>query len=70
MSRLSISELQEMAHQTFGRNLSEGEIEVYRTRLPAMVQTVTMLEEWESRLEDTVPAIVHVTPIVHTDDRE
>ncbi len=70
MSRLSIAELQKMARDTFGRDLSEGEIEVYRTRLPAMVQAVTMLEEWESRLNDTVPATVHVTPVVGTDDRE
>ena len=70
MSRLSITELQKMARETFGRDLSEGEIEVYRTRLPAMVQAVTMLEEWESRLKDTVPVTVHVTLVVDTDDRE
>ncbi|TDJ61951.1 MAG: hypothetical protein E2O37_11790 [Proteobacteria bacterium] len=70
MSRLSIAELQKMARDTFGRDLSEGEIEVYRTRLPAMVQAVTMLEEWEARLNDTVPATVHVIPMVGTDDRE
>ncbi len=70
MSRLSITEVQKMARETFGRGLSEGEIEVYRTRLPAMVQAVTMLEEWESRLKDTVPVTVHVTPVVDTDDRE
>ncbi len=70
MSRLSIAELQKMARDTFGRDLSEGEIEVYRTRLPAMVQAVTMLKEWESRLNDTVPATVHVIPVAGTDDRE
>lgn len=70
MSRFSIAELQQMARDTFGRDLSEGEIEVYRTRLPAMVQAVTMLKEWESRLNDTVPATVYVTPVVDTDDRE
>ncbi len=70
MSRLSIAELRKMARDAFGRNLSEGEIEVYRTRLPAMVQAVTMLKEWESRLNDTVPATVHVIPVVDTDDRE
>ena len=70
MSRFSTAELQKMARDTFGRDLSEGEIEVYRTRLPAMVQAVTMLEEWESRLRDTVPATVHVTPVVDTDGRE
>lgn len=70
MSRLSITELRKIARDTFGRDLSAGEIEVYRTRLPAMVQAVTMLEEWESRLQDTVPAIVHVMPIASTDDRE
>lgn len=70
MSRLSIAELQKMARDTFGRDLSEGEIEVYRTRLPAMVQAVTMLEQWESRLKDTVPATVHLLPVIDTDDRE
>lgn len=70
MSRFSIAELQKMARETFGRDLSEGEIEVYRTRLPAMVQAVAMLEEWESRLKDTVPATIHVTPVAGADDRE
>ena len=70
MSRLSITEVQKMARETFGRDLSKGEIEVYRTRLPAMVQAVTMLKEWESRLKNTVPVTVHVTPVVDTDDRE
>jgi hypothetical protein len=70
MSRLSIAELQKMARDTFGRDLSEGEIDVYRTRLPAMVQAVTMLKEWEPRLRDTVPATVHVIPVVGADDRE
>ncbi len=70
MSRFSIAELQKMACDTFGRDLSEGEIEVYRTRLPAMVQAVTMLKEWESRLNDTVPATLYVTPVVDTDGLE
>lgn len=70
MSRLSIAELQKMARDTFGRDLSAGEIEVYRTRLPAMVQAVTMLKEWEPRLRDTVPATVHVIPVIGTDDCE
>lgn len=70
MSRLSIAELQKMVRDTFGRDLAEGEIEVYRIRLPVMVQAVTMLKEWESRLNDTVPATVHVIPVVDTDDRE
>ena len=70
MSRLSIAELQKMVRDTFGRDLAEGEIEVYRIRLPVMVQAVTMLKEWESRLNDTVPATVHVMPVVDTDDRE
>jgi hypothetical protein len=70
MSRLSIAELRQMARDTFGRDLSEGEIEVYRTRLPAMVQAVTMLKEWEPRLRDTIPATVHVIPVIGTDDRE
>lgn len=70
MGRRSIAELQQMARDTFGRDLSEGEIEVYRTRLPAMVQAVTMLKEWEPRLRDTIPATVHVIPAVGPDDRE
>jgi hypothetical protein len=70
MSRLSIAELKKLARDSFGRDLSEGEIEVYRTRLPAMVQTVVMLKEWDSRLKDTVPATVHVMPVIDTDDRE
>ncbi len=70
MSRLSVAELQKLARDTFGRDLSEGELEVYRTRLPSMAQAVTMLRQWEPRLKDTVPATVHLMPVVDTDDRE
>jgi hypothetical protein len=58
MSGPSIAELQKMARETFGRELSEAEAEAARSRLPAMVQNAGRLRQWEKRLGDTAPAQV------------
>ncbi len=59
MSQLSIAELQQMARDTFGRELSAAQAEAYRGRLPTMVRAVHILQEWEERLRDSEPAAVH-----------
>jgi hypothetical protein len=58
----AIAELQQMARDTFGRELSAEQAEAYQGRLPTMVQAVRILQAWESRLRDTEPAAVHCTP--------
>jgi hypothetical protein len=61
MSGPSIAELQRMARETFGRELSEAEAEAARGRLPTMVRNVERLRQWEKRLGDTAPAQVQQT---------
>jgi hypothetical protein len=58
MSGPSIAELQRIAREAFGRQLSEAQAEAYRGRLPTMVQNVERLQRWAERLGDTAPAQV------------
>jgi hypothetical protein len=58
MSGPSIAELQKMARETFGRELSEAQALAYRGRLPTMVQNIARLQQWAKRLGDTAPAQV------------
>ncbi len=58
MSGPSIAELQKMARETFGRELSEAQALAYRGRLPTMVQNVARLQQGARRLGDTAPAQV------------
>ena len=58
MAGPSIAELQQMAREVFGRELSAAEAEAYRGRLPTMAQNVRRLRQWEPRLRDAEPAQV------------
>jgi hypothetical protein len=58
MAGPSIAELQQMAREAFGRELSEAEAEAYRGRLPTMAQNVRRLRQWEPRLRAAEPAQV------------
>ena len=62
MPQLSTAELQQMARETFGRELSPAQAEAYRSRLLFMVQAVRILQDWEARLRNSEPAAVHRTP--------
>ncbi len=55
-----VAELQQMARDTFGRELSAAEAEAYRVRLPTMVRNVQRLRAYERQLRDTAPAQVQV----------
>lgn len=63
MNQPSIAELQQIARDTFGRELNTTQVKAYRGRLPVMVRAVQILQEWESRLRDTEPAAVHRAPV-------
>ncbi|MFQ5937526.1 MAG: hypothetical protein ACE5LB_14075, partial [Acidiferrobacterales bacterium] len=65
MSEPSTAELQQLARETFGRELSEEQArsKACRERLPGMVRAVRRLERWQPRLGDTAPAVVHRMPI-------
>jgi hypothetical protein len=54
----NIDDLKRMARETFGRELSNAQIEAYRGRLPTMVKNVQRLREWEPRLRRAEPALV------------
>ena len=59
VSQPSTAELQQMARDTFGRELSATQAEAYRGRLPAAVRAVHILRQWEERLLGSEPAAVH-----------
>ncbi|RMF83619.1 MAG: hypothetical protein D6736_21150 [Nitrospinota bacterium] len=62
MAQLSTAELQRMARETFGRELSAEQAEAFRSRLPFLVEAIHLLQEWEDRLQESEPAAVHRTP--------
>jgi hypothetical protein len=66
MPEPTIADLQRMARESFGRELSEAEAQAYRGRLPTMVQNVQRLQQWALRLGDIGPSQVQQMP--GTDD--
>ena len=54
----TVEELKKVARETFGRELSDAQVEAYRGRLPTMVKNVERLREWEPRLRHAEPALV------------
>lgn len=63
VSRPSVEELQRIARDVFGRDLSAEQAERYRGRLPVMGQAARLIREWEAQLGETAPAAVHCTPV-------
>jgi hypothetical protein len=58
MSKPTIEQLQKLARETFGRELTEAQVEAYRGRLPTMAENVRRIREWEPRLRAAEPALV------------
>ena len=56
MSSLSIDELRREALEVFGKALSDEQLEIYKGRLPTMLQNVRLLEAWGERLDQAQPA--------------
>jgi hypothetical protein len=54
----SVDELKRMARATFGRELSDAQVEAYRGRLPTMARNVARIREWAPRLRHAEPALV------------
>ena len=61
MEQPTTAELQQIARDVFGRELSLNEIEVYRGRLSVMIDAIRLLQAWERQLHNTEPAAVHST---------
>ncbi|GIX49531.1 MAG: hypothetical protein KatS3mg131_3742 [Candidatus Tectimicrobiota bacterium] len=58
MAQLTTAELQQLARETFGRDLTAAQAEAYRGRLPVMAAAVRLLQAWEERLGESEPAAV------------
>jgi hypothetical protein len=59
MEHPTTAELQQMARDTFGRELSAEQVQAYRGRLPVMVRAAHILQAWEAQLRHDEPAAVH-----------
>ena len=57
----STAELQQIAREAFGRELSAAQAEAYRARLPTMAKNIARLRAWDGQLGDTPPAQVQIT---------
>lgn len=64
----STAELQQLAREAFGRELSAAQAETYRVRLPTMAKNVARLRQWERQLGDSAPAQVQLTPASADDE--
>jgi hypothetical protein len=64
----STAELQKLAREAFGRELSAAQAEAYRVRLPTMAKNVARLRQWERQLGDSAPAQVQLTPASADDE--
>jgi hypothetical protein len=62
MTGPSIPELQRLAREVFGRELSEAKAEAVRGRLPTMARAARILEDSQAGLGETLPATVHRAP--------
>jgi uncharacterized protein YfaA (DUF2138 family) len=56
----STAELQQIARDAFGRELSAAEAEAYRARLPTMAKNLARLRVWERQLGEIPPAQVQI----------
>lgn len=56
MSSFSNDELKKVTLEVFGRELSDEQLEIYKGRLPTMLQNVRLLQEWGERLDQAHPA--------------
>lgn len=59
MSEPTMLDLQRLAREVFGREISEAQAEVYRARLPAMARAVAIIKAWQQSLDAVEPAPVH-----------
>jgi hypothetical protein len=64
----STAELQQLAREAFGRELSAAQAEAYRVRLPTMAKNVARLRQWERQLGELAPAQVQLTPASADDE--
>ncbi len=56
MSSPSIDDLKREAQEVFGQALSDEKLEIYKGRLPTMLENVRLLAAWGKRLDQAQPA--------------
>ncbi len=59
MTEPSNSELRQMAHKLFGRDIDAARIATFRARLVHMARVKALLEDWEGRLGESEPVTVY-----------
>lgn len=62
MPELSTDELRKLAREKFGRELTEAELELIASRLPALTHVADRLLQWQSGLNDIEPATTYSVP--------
>jgi hypothetical protein len=67
MTKLSVAEIQRIARESFGRDLSEAQAEAYRGRLPTMARIIERVRQLEPQLRDAHPAQVMRMPKARRD---
>jgi len=70
MPSVSLDELKRQALEVFGRELSDQQLEIYKGRLPTMLQNVRLLEDWGGRLEKAHPAQVQCPLAIQGGDKD
>ena len=65
---LTTRELQQLAREILGHDVSPEQAEAYRARLPRMARVARILREWEPRLREVEPAAVYA--VSATDDED
>jgi hypothetical protein len=65
---LSTRELQELAREILGHDVSAEQAEAYRTRLPTMARVVRTLRKWEPELRGVEPAAVYSVSVNGNDN--
>ena len=56
---LSTGELQQLAREVLGHDVSVDQAEAYRARLPTMARVVRTLRKWEPELREVEPAAIY-----------
>lgn len=55
---MTIVELRKLAREKFGRDLTDAEIQILATRLPALAEAADRMLAWQSKLGEIAPATI------------
>lgn len=69
MPEMSTEQLRTLAREKFGRELTDTELKLIASRLPALARVADRLLQWQSRLGDIEPATTYRVPERGQNDR-